>query len=1015
VRHADTMRAMHRTGPRRRELIALAVAAACVFAWCPSAFALNPALDVSQYAHTAWKIRDGLVKGVVNSIAQTPDGYLWLGTEFGLFRFDGVRTVAWVPPRDQRLPSNDISALLVGRDGTLWIGTRRGLASWAKGTLIDYPQLAEQAVSRLLQDHDGAVWAGGIGSPTGRLCVIDEGNVRCVGEDGGLGLGVVALCEDRRGTLWVGVQTGLWHWKPGAREFYSVPSSLDGIQGLAQADDGTLLISMRDGIGRLVNGKPELVYPLPPAPHGAWGTRLLRDRDGGLWLATQTGLVHVHQRRTDVFASSDGLSGDHLGPLFEDREGNVWVATRNGLDRFREFAVATYSTKQGLFDDSVEAVLTARDGSIWLGTALGLNRWAEGHVRPSRPRQAIQSLLQDERGRIWVSTLDGVGYLDNDRIIQIPGIPGGTVRMVDTPDGVWIAHIQGGLFHTVHDTVVQRFAWTSLQSGDWATALATDPRRGGLWLGFSNGGVVYFEDSQVRESYSARVIGEGRVNSFRLDADNALWISSAGGLSRLKNGRITTLNSKNGLPCDGVNWTIGDNAYSIWLKTPCGLVRVPASALEGWTVRVEHGEDPAAPIPVTVFDASDGVRITTAYGYAPLVAKSPDGKLWFTGPEGVGVIDPGHLPINTLPPPVRIEQITADRTVHEVVHAPGERMSLPALTRDLEVDYTALSLVVPEKNQYRVRLEGHDPDWRNMGNQRQAFYADLAPGPYRFHVIASNNSGVWNETGDVLEFSIMPAWYQRTLVRTAAVVALFALLWAMYRYRIHRIALVYDERVQARVGERTRIARDLHDTLLQSFQGVVLRFRAASLLLPDRPEDARHTLDSAIDHASQAIVDARSAVESLRASTDPSTTLVDAIPALAAELAADHVDRPHPEFRLHVEGTPGILKPLIRDDIYRVAREALRNAFTHAGATRIEADLRYDRSQFRLRIRDDGKGIEQRVIDEGGRTGHYGLAGMRERAELIGGTLTLWSERGSGTEIELTIPGSVAYDKSSFS
>jgi ligand-binding sensor domain-containing protein len=294
----------------------------------PCAFALNPALDVNQYAHTAWKIRDGFSKGAINSIAQTPDGYLWLGTELGLLRFDGVRNLPWQPPKNQRLPSNVITHLLAARDGTIWIGTVSGLATWKGGTVTGYPEFDGLDILALLEDDEGSIWVGAVGLPKGKLCEIRGESMQCHPEIGGLGLGVTGLHEDRQGNLWVGLQTGVWRWKPGPPRFYAVPGEVDGIQGMADGVDGGLLISMRGGPRRLVDGKPQIAYPLPPSIREFQSLQVLRDRDGGLWIGTSGGgLAHVHQGRTDVFSQADGLSGNDVHALFEDSEGSIWVDT----------------------------------------------------------------------------------------------------------------------------------------------------------------------------------------------------------------------------------------------------------------------------------------------------------------------------------------------------------------------------------------------------------------------------------------------------------------------------------------------------------------------------------------------------------------------------------------------------------------------------------------------------------------------------------------------------------------
>ena len=346
------------------------VLAVMVLASCPCAWGLDPALDVSQYAHTAWKVRDGFSRGYINPIVQTPDGYLWVGTEFGLVRFDGVRPVPWQPPDNQHLPPGGIYSLLVSRDGTLWIGAK-GLASWRNGKLILYPELAEHFILAIREDREGTVWVSGAAVPFGKLCAIHNGGVHCYGDNGDLGIGVVALYEDSKSELWAGVKDGLWRWRPGAPTFYSIRGEPDGIRAIGEDVDGALLIGWKGGIYRFANGKIEQYSILPPS-HPFAAKRMLRDRNGGLWIGTpDQGLVHIHQGRMDVFTVADGLSGVAINSLFEDREGNVWVATTEGLDRFRDAAVSTLTMKQGLSSATVESVLPNNDGSVWLATNRG--------------------------------------------------------------------------------------------------------------------------------------------------------------------------------------------------------------------------------------------------------------------------------------------------------------------------------------------------------------------------------------------------------------------------------------------------------------------------------------------------------------------------------------------------------------------------------------------------------------------------------------------------------------------
>src|SRR5262249_44596021 len=400
-----------------------------------------------------------------------------------------------------------------------------GLASWKNGKLTQYAELAGLYVGKLLENREGSIWAGAIGLPSGKLCEIHNGSIRCFPEMGGLGRGVSGLHEGGKGNLWVGLLTGVWRWKPGSPKFYAVPGQLNGIQGIADGEDGALLLSMPGGVRRLVDGKPQMAYPFPDTVRSFQANRMLRDRDGGLWVGTSgRGIVHVHQGRTDVFSQSDGLTSDDTGRFFEDREGNIWVATVNGLDRFRELPVVTYTVGQGLSSAPSGAVWAARDGRIWFGTRDGLNRLSNGQVTVYRQRSPraragvreiapsglpdhVQSLFQDSRGRIWVATATGIGYLESDRFIS-KAAPGGKVFTnvhALTEDGagnLWIANQELGLFRLSPRNELQQIPWATFRREDAARPLEPDPLQGGLWLGFFKGGIAWFRDGQVRASYS---------------------------------------------------------------------------------------------------------------------------------------------------------------------------------------------------------------------------------------------------------------------------------------------------------------------------------------------------------------------------------------------------------------------------------------------------------------------------------------------------------------------------------
>lgn len=1006
--------------------------------WPAPAQALGRTLDVSQYAHTSWTTRDGQLQSGIRTITQTADGYLWLGTEFGLVRFDGVRFVNWTPPSGQSLPTTNIRSLVAAPDGTLWIGTLEGLASWRAGQLRQYPELAKQNVLALLVDKDATVWAGTFGVPSGRLCAIRPNGTHCFGEDGSFGQWVWALYEDRAGRLWVGAETGLWRWKPGAAKRYALPTAINTPQAISETSDGNGPIAIAERVWQLIDDKPKEL-PLTGVPDGlTTPVSALRDGRGALWIGTlERGILRIDQGNTSVFAQGDGLSSDRVHTFFEDREHNLWVGTADGLDRFHEPSVLSISMRQGLSSPTIWSVLVARDNSGWLSTLDGLNRWIDGHVtvyRSGRDKNALRasqahslgtgraleakvtetidrglpddrvgSLYEDQLGRIWVSTPGGIARFHEGKFAHVTELPPGWVNAItgDGDGGIWVSYQDLGLIHWNEGKVIEKVPWSTLGVNGVAASIVTDPRQGGLWVGFFEGGLLHFKDGQVRIKYqNSDGLGNGRVTDVRLDEEGTVWAATEGGLSRLQNGRISTLTRANGLPCDTVHWTIeADN--SVWMYTACGLLQVPLSEMQKWSA------DPKTVIHYRIFDNSDGVRSHALLtGYTPHVSKSRDGRLWFAHFGVVSIISPQNLELNTVPPPVYIEQLSANGKSYPAISG----MRLPARIRDLTVDYTALSFSAPEKIRFKYKLEGQDPDWREVINHREVQYSNLSPGTYRFHLIACNNSGVWNEKGDVLQFSIAPAYYQTNWFRILCSVIFCLLLWAAYQLRMRRLHHEFEATLDARVDERTRIARDLHDTLLQSFQGLLLRFQAGINMLAARPSDGRKVLEDAVERASQAIAEGRDAVSGLRRSAIEKNDLAAAIETIGEEIATTQQNAAR--LQVLVEGTVRDLHPILRDEIYRVATEALRNAFRHSAAKNVEVEIRYDMRYLRLRVRDDGKGIDPEVVRGEGREGHFGLHGMRERARLVGGKLTIWTELDSGTEIELIIPAAKAYLKS---
>ena len=843
-----------------------------LLARCPRASASEISGDLIPYTHTVWATSVGL-QGKIRSIAQTADGYLWLGTEFGLVRFDGVSFVPSGPGAGPPVGGVYTRSVLATRDGTLWVGTINGLTSWRDGKFTEYPELAGKLVMSLLEDHTGTVWAGGPGG----LCAIQSGRIRCDqiesdGRQSGVGAlfgdrGVIvySLYEDSDGRLWAGTESGLWQWTPGPPHRYEAqPITVQ--QALVPGEQGKGIVAITGGEERAL----QQITPDGMQPYQIPGVRtpfkaeaLLRDRRGALWIGTIAhGLWRVQDGTVTHFSQENGLSGNLVSALFEDREGTIWVGTINGLDRFREPAGTIISTNQGLAAP-VGCVLAARDGSLWLGTYLGLNRWRQGRMTryratappPSTPTQehqngsgrneaaeitdpglpdnAIDALFEDQHGRIWVGTNRGVAWFENGKFTPVKGEPISiaTAILGDAHEGVWISYPGFGLSHVLNGSVVESVPWPWPHQGrrDFrVSAVVSDSRTSGMWVGFWDGGISLLKDGQVQTSLSRKEgLGAGTVWNLHFDNDNTLWAATEGGLSRIRDGRVTTLTTKNGLPCDAVHWMIEDNAIS-WVNTACGLLRVERVKLNAWA------SDSHSSIHPIVFDRADGIQRHAFAAFSPVVTRSVDGRFWFAHWDGVTGIDPLHLPINRVVPPVHIEQIIADGKMY----LPTSGLRLPAQLRDITIDYTALSLVDPDKVRFRYKLEGQDPEWREVLNIRRVQYSNLAPGSYRFRVTAANNSGVWNQEGASLDFSIAPAYWQTNWFRALCVAAFLLVLWALYQLRLRQIAKAFNARLEERVAERTRIARDLHDTLLQSFQGLLLRFQTVRELLRTRPAEA---------------------------------------------------------------------------------------------------------------------------------------------------------------------------------
>src|SRR5271163_2111474 len=761
---------------------------------------LDTSRQISQYGHTAWRIEDGVFAGTPNVMAQTSDGYLWIGTQAGLMRFDGVRFVAWKPPGGNELPSTRINSLLGARDGSLWIGTTMGLARWRNGQLTNYRDPTGTIMS-ILEDRDGTVWIAraNISDTKGPLCKVTDTGLRCYGRDDGIALPyAVTLANDSFGDVWLAGGPVVSRWQPGSADTY-VSAGLDpaeifnGVLALAGRPDGPLWVGLVQpgkggGLQQLVQGawKPFVTPEFDGSTLEV--TALLLDRDSSLWVGTlNQGIYRIRGNKVDRFGSSDGLSGDAVTGLFQDREGNIWIATSSGIDNLHDLRVASFSTRQGLSSDQVDSVLASRDGTVWIGN-YNLDVLRSGKITSIQPRNGLPgremtSLLEDRDGRLWVGTDEELSVYERGKFTKIhtrDGSPLGTVRaMAEDVDGsIWAATSGHSAENRNRLLRIQGLGIREEISSPQlplANTLAADPH-GGVWLGLATGGLARYRNGQMEFISLNRSPHDGPVHGLIVNSDASVLAATASGLVGWQNGRVQSLTVRNGLPCDLIYALISDRKATLWLYAACGLIAIPNAELQRWW------KSPDATVNTRVFDVFDGAQPMST-PFRPNASQSPDGRLWFANQNVLQMIDPDHLDRNPILPLVHIEEIIADHKSY----APRDALRLPALTRDLEIAYTALSFVAPQKVRFRYKLEGHDSEWQDPGTRRQAFYSDLPPANYRFRVIASNNDGLWNEEGATLAFSVAPAWFQTWWFRAGSLAALLALLWCIYRLRVRSI------------------------------------------------------------------------------------------------------------------------------------------------------------------------------------------------------------------------------------
>lgn len=1006
------------------------------FAWllgifllsCTNLAAIDPHQPVTQMHHTAWSAKEGVLGGVL-AMAQTTDGFIWLGTTSGLLRFDGSVLERYKPEAGS-LPETSVSALLATPEGGLWIGYLREGASFLKHDKVtNYGRKEGMPTGRLrnfARDMDGTVWA----AATGGLGYFDGRQWHSAGKNWGpAGLpfdSPSSVAVDKQGALWASAaKEGVFLLPRGTREFQQVaPGPVPGyLPSFTEPREGEMWLWTPDALSLL---------QLPPSePAEGSASRgiansagmLLVDRDGGGWMMTRSqgiwrvpaaeqlhGRISSNDPSIEKFSEREGLTNSTVYCVMEDREGDIWVGTLGGLDRFRPQNVV-WTELQSVATRRMQLVAGGR-GEVWASSPQGLRDARSRQAVPGSPAE-IQFSFKDPDGAIWF-------WSEHDNAGALWRWTGGQFLKVELPFGVttprnpledsWVPlqgpvraltrDGSGDLWISIRGRGVSRLhngAWERMQilKGErYTTAYgAIRDQQGRVWLAYPERRKIGLWDHGAVRSFSEETgLTIGPVTQMAY-AGEQVWAGGESGLAIYKEGRFHTVEPAEGAGFGMITGIAGTSESGLWLSTAAEIVHIPKNEVS-LVVR-----DSRHKVQYEAFDPiSDSAERPLETSDNPAVMGT-DGILWFATPRGVIRLDPAHLHRNPVPPLVAIRNANANGKSYSV-SAP---MTFPPYTTSLRIGYSVLSLSVPERARSRYRLLQFEKEWHEEGSRVDARYENLEPGQYTFQVIARNNDGVWNDAGASLNFTIQPAFYQTVWFQLFYVLVGAMVLWAIYRLRLRQIAAAMGARFDERLDERMRIARDFHDTLLQTVQGS--KMVADDALAEDTDlVQMKRSMVLLAGWLGQAIHEGREALSSLRSSTTEDNDL-----AAALRRAGDDSCSLRPiEFELSVDGYSKRMHPIARDEVYRIGYEAIRNACNHSGATRLAVKISYLHDLV-LQVRDNGKGFESSAVNTDTGRGHFGLIGMYERAARIRGKLTISSSPGGGTQVELLVPRSVVF------
>ena len=975
----------------------LAFALLAGFALPRPAPGLDPAKALSQFGHDTWTSERGLPTDNVAVLVQTADGYLWIGTQNGLVRFDGVRFVLFNQRNSPALAHPEIRSLAPRRAGGLWVGTWRGLYRLAGDRLLPVPVVAADphaVIEDLYEAPDGTLWVATQGYGVARLAPGRPPHF-FTPQDGLPHDAAYTLAADRDGSIWVGLRRGLARLRGDVVEDLSAAAGLadSSVRRLRFARDGSLWMATSDGLVHATNGAFRR-YGREDGLSNPNIDTVLEDRDGNLWVGARGGLFRLRDGTFTRYGKAEGLLDDLVHTLLEDREGSLWVGTRDGgLERFRDGKFLPYGRAEGLAADIVNAIYRDRTGALWFSTQNGLTRRKAGTVRTWTKKDGlyvsiVTALAEDHRGRLWVGTAAGLNWLEGERIFQFRPADRrleGSIGAVheDRQGSLWIGGPTEILFR-LRGGELRAYGEADGMGGTGFSAFA-DSRDGGLWISTTARGIAHFKDGVFTLYGPPQGLADGDVEAPVVeDADGTVWVATyGGGLARLQHGRFAAITSRQGLYDDTLLHLVDDGLGYLWLGADSGICRVAKRDLHA----VADGR--AATLPARVYGTVDGMRSAEASGGAqPAALRTGDGRLWFATVRGAVTVDPRDLPQPGAAPAVIVERLTVDGLPMPL----APRVRLPAGSHRFQVDFTAPTFLAADQLRFRARLEGFDRDWVELGGTRSVTYTNLAPGPYRLRLAVAPAGGAWSPQAVGLELVLAPRFYQTAWFLAASALAVALTAWAAYRLHLRQLRLRYE----SILAERGRIAGDLHDTLAQSLAALSLQIEGSGQTLATDPAAARAHLARAHDLVGDSLQASRRLVWNLR---ETETDLAASLRRLGEPFAG-------------VDGSPvavavtGRRRPLPADverHLLCIGQEAVANAVRHGHAHHVTIEVRFEDGRVLLLVEDDGTGFSAEELARQG-NGHYGLRGICERAGRLQGSVRVDSQPGGGTRIRVEVP-----------